>query len=489
MPDHNGRPILWQPSPRQSEFLAASEDEVLFGGAAGGGKSDALMFDCLGLQFEALKWDKYRAIVFRKTYPETEQLFDRAAYYYPKIWAGVKANKSDHEFIFPSGAKVAFGYMEREKDRFRYQGDEYQYVGWDALTLWKHDTAYDFLGLFRARSTNPRIPVLIRATTNPGNVGHAWVKKRFRVPNDGKGSRFISERTVTGPDGAPVTVRRSMRFIPSKLNDNTQAPDSFRQAYRNSLLMLTEKDRRKFLDGRWDVMEGQFFTEWDPARHIVQPFEIPRDWPRWRAMDWGTAKPYSVGWYAMDFNGVIYRYRELYGYGGEPNVGTRETAATVAERVKAAEADERRKKIQFLNNPADSAMWGQVGHEKSIADEFTSRGIGIRKSSAAEKSRQSGWNECRQRLADGTFKVFASGEHFIRTIPDLQCDPDKDGDLMDDGEDHAADEWRYSMASRRPKARKDTRQSPPPPTSGAYLDWIAEQKRQADAGRLTGRIR
>lgn len=361
--------------------------------------------------------------------------------------------------------------------------------GWDELTLWASDVAYDFLGLFRARSTNPRIPVLIRATTNPGNVGHAWVKRRFRIPNDGQGSRFVSERTVIGPDGAPLTVRRSMRFIPSKLSDNTQAPDSFRAAYRNSLLLLPEKDRRKFLDGRWDVMEGQFFTEWDPARHIVQPFEVPKDWPRWRAMDWGTAKPYSVGWYAMDFDGVIYRYRELYGYGGEPNVGTRETAATVAERVKAAEADERRRKISFLNNPADSAMWGQAGHEKSIADEFTSRGIAIRKSSAAEKSRQSGWNECRQRLADGTFKVFASGEHFIRTIPDLQCDPDKDGDLLSDGEDHAADEWRYSMVSRRPKARKDTRQSPPPPSSGAYLDWLAEQKRLADAGRLTGRIR
>lgn len=355
--------------------------------------------------------------------------------------------------------------------------------------MWQSDVAYDFIGLFRARSTNPKIPVLIRAATNPGNVGHAWVKKRFRVPNNGTPMSYVMERDVMGPDGRVEHVRRRVRFVPGRLEDNIYAPESYRSGYRNSLLMLPEKDRRKFLDGRWDVMEGQFFTEWNPAVHIVQPFEIPRDWPRWRAMDWGTAKPYSVGWYAMDFNGVIYRYRELYGWGGEADVGTRETAATVAERVRAAEADERRQKIQFVNNPADSAMWGQVGHEKSIADEFTSRGIGIRKSSAAEKSRISGWNEFRQRLADGTFKVFAGCEHFIRTVPDLQCDPDKDGDLLSDGEDHAADEARYSLASRRPKARQDTRQSPPPPTSGAYLDWEAEQKRKAAAGRLTGRIR
>lgn len=488
MPDLQGRPILWQPSPRQREFLAAPDDEVLYGGAAGGGKSDALMFDALGIPYEALKWDKYRALLVRKTYAETEQLVDRAAFWYPKVWPGVR--KSGHEFIFPSGAKIVFGYLDHENDRFQYAGDEYQWCGLDECTLQKSSVGIEYLWYFRMRSTNPKIPVMKRAATNPGNVGHAWVKKWWRIPNDGSPTRFSIQQTVIDPttgEETIVTIRR--RFIPAKLWDNVHAPDSYRTTYAASLQMLPEKDRRKFLDGRWDVMEGQFFTEWDPAMHVVDPFEVPKDWPRWIAMDWGMSHPYSIGVYAMDFAGVIYRYKEAYGWGGEPNVGTREKAREVAERLKKLIEPERRARIQFLNNPADKSMWNNVGHERSIADEFLKAGIMIRKSSSGPNSRISGLNEIRQRLSDRTFKATRNCEHLIRTLPDVQADPQKDGDTLDGQEDHAIDELMYSLVSRRPKATRSARQSPPPPTSGAYLDWLQEQQRLQQQQRLTGRLR
>lgn len=232
--------ILWQPSEKQSEFLSAPEFEVLYGGAAGGGKSDALLVDCLGLQQGAIRKPHYRAILFRRTFPELRELTDRARELYPSIIPGARYHEADKEWRFPSGAKVLLGYLEADRDRFRYQGAEYQWVGWDELTQWGSSVPYEYL-LSRVRTTDPELTCYVRATTNPGGYGHEWVRNRFGIADDGGPTRFLDPDTKT-----------FRRFIPARLADN---PHLSSTDYGQRLTGLSAMERRALLDGRWDVIE------------------------------------------------------------------------------------------------------------------------------------------------------------------------------------------------------------------------------------------
>ena len=443
---------LWTPTDKQNDFLGSPFDEVLYGGSAGGGKSDSLLIDMLGLTQNALKWSRYRAILFRKTFPELSELVDRSKEIYPQIYPGAIYNTTDHEWRFPSGAKILFSYMDKDEDRYRHQGNEYQWVGWDELTHWASPVCYKYLQS-RTRSINPEIKCFTRASTNPGGRGHAWVKEYWRVPNDGTGTRFVHAERVNGE------IAKSFRqFIPARLEDNPHLSDS---GYREMLLKLPERDRKKLLDGRWDVVEGQFFSSWDPRRHIIEAFRIPKTWPRWRAMDWGSTKPYSIGWYTVDPDGIIYRYRELYGWGGEANIGTKESVREVSRKIREAEKYETAHGIEFRNNPADSSCWFSKGEGVTIFELFRNEGILWWPAKGGPNSRENGWAVCNQFLLEGMFKVFANSRHFIRTVPVLQIDENKPEDVeTKNQEDHAGDEWRYSLVSRHeyireivPKAR------------------------------------
>ena len=136
---------LWTPTPKQQEFLGSSYDEVLYGGSAGGGKSASLLIDMLGLDQNALSWPRYRAILFRKTFPELGELVDRSREIYPAIFPGAVYNTTEHEWRFPSGAKIQFSYMDKDEDRYKHQGNEYQWVGWDELTHWATPVCYRYL--------------------------------------------------------------------------------------------------------------------------------------------------------------------------------------------------------------------------------------------------------------------------------------------------------------------------------------------------------
>lgn len=242
--------IVWQPTGKQSEFLSAPEDEVLYGGAAGGGKSDALVIDALGLSQGAVLWAGYRAIIFRRTFPELRELIDRTRAIYPVAVPGATFSESNREWTFPSGAKVEFGYLESEADRFRYQGRQFQYIGWDELTQWATDTGYKYL-LSRLRTVNPEIKCYVRSTCNPGGVGHEWVKKYWQITDAGEPSRI--EREVDGK----VMVRR---FIPARLSDNPHLANS---GYRERLMTLSEAEQKALLLGRWDVVDvtGAIFAD------------------------------------------------------------------------------------------------------------------------------------------------------------------------------------------------------------------------------------
>jgi hypothetical protein len=238
--------VIWSPTPKQAEFLAAAEEEVLFGGAAGGGKTDSLVIDCLGLAFDALEQRRYRAIVFRREFPMLRDVIDRSLALYPLIKPGATYNSNDHVWTFPSGAKVYFGHLQHDKDRYDHQGQEYQYVGFEELTQWATDVCWEYL---KSRNRGGRamgIPDLMRATCNPGGLGSKWVQNYFDIPDDGTPSYKLM---VVDVDGEPVTVRR--RFIPSRLGDNPYLG----KEYKVKLLMMPENERKALLSGRWDVVD------------------------------------------------------------------------------------------------------------------------------------------------------------------------------------------------------------------------------------------
>lgn len=231
----------WRPNPRQSELLACADFEVLYGGAAGGGKSDALLIDCLGLNNPdgaSILNPRYSAVIFRKTYGELAEFEKRSLVWYVRIVPGAKFNASDMLWRFPSGAQVRFAYCARYGDALAHQGREYQWIGWDELTHWPDADSYEFL-LTRLRSTDAAIPCYVRATTNPGGVGHQWVRERWAIEDSGDATRF--------QDGQG----RWRRFIPARLSDNPFLGDD----YRKTLEGRSEMMRRALLDGRWDVLE------------------------------------------------------------------------------------------------------------------------------------------------------------------------------------------------------------------------------------------
>lgn len=261
--------ILWEPTAKQSMLLAAPDFEVLYGGAAGAGKSDALLIDALGLQQQAIEKRAYQAILFRRTYPDLKDLIDRSHDIYPAF--GASYDKQAHVWTFPSRARVEFGHLQYDADRFKYRGRAFQYVGWDELTLFPTDVPYRYL-LSRVRTTDPSITCYVRATTNPDGPGFKWVKDRWRIKTEGASTRFDVE--VTDPETGEVTTT-SRRFIAARLSDNPHLADS---GYRQTLLMLDAEEQRALLLGRWESpnIQGAYFAEqMEKARAEGRILKIP----------------------------------------------------------------------------------------------------------------------------------------------------------------------------------------------------------------------
>ena len=456
--------VVWQPQPRQAAFRERPEWEALYGGAAGGGKSDALVIEAL----RQVHIPHYKALILRKTFPQLAELIDKSLNYYPMAFPGARYNSSSHTWTFPSGAKIIFGSMQYTKDRLKYQGQAYDFVAFDELT---HFSWEEYSYLFsRCRPNGPGTRCYIRSTANPGGVGHGWVKERFITA--GKPMVPVWEDIRwRDPTGKEYCEKRSRIFVPSSVFDNPALlqndPD-----YITRLASMPEAERKALLYGDWDTFSGQVFTEWrndsehylDRVNtHVIAPFKVPDTWSIWCGMDWGYSKPFSVGWYAVDHERRLYRIREYYGCTGTPNMGVKLEPSEVARQIRRIEAEDPNLKGRTIHRVGDPAIWGSDGTE-SIGALFERERVFFEK---GDHARIDGKMQVHHRLAFDEngwpmLYVFNTCKHFIRTVPNLVYDETDVEDIDTDGEDHIYDELRY-VCMKNPIAPRPRKVDEPKP--------------------------
>jgi len=414
----------------QTDFLAASEREVFYGGARGGGKSYAMLIDPLRY------CDKthHRALLLRRTMPELRDLITHSQRLYNRAFPGAKWREQEKEWRFPSGAKIEFGYAENMTDALRYQGQSYTWIGIDELPQYPSPDIYNFLRS-SLRSVDPGIPVFMRSTGNPGNIGSQWVREMFVNPAEPNKSFNLE---ISTPTGVKIITRR---FIPAKLQDNPYLMQT--DDYYAMLASLPEVQRKQFLDGDWDAFEDSAFPEFNKALHIVDPFEIPKGWQRFRAADWGYASPACVLWFAIDYDNNLWIYRELY--------TQKITADVFARKVLMLEKDE-----YIRYGVLDASTWAKRGDiGPSIAETMIQTGCRWRPSDRTPKSRISGKLEIHKRLKitdekkkEPGLRIFSTCRNLIRTFPLLPLDDSNPEDINTHAEDHAYDALRYGCMSR-----------------------------------------
>jgi len=413
----------------QTDFLAASEREVFYGGARGGGKSYAMLVDPLRYCHKA----SHRALLIRRTMPELRDLINHSQRLYSRAFPGAKWREQEKEWRFPSGARIEFGYAENMTDVLRYQGQSYTWIGIDELPQYPTPDIYNFLRS-SLRSVDPEIPVYMRATGNPGNVGSQWVREMFVDPSEPNKTFHISIQTPTG-------VRKiTRRFIPAKLQDNPSLMQT--DDYYIMLASLPEVQRRQFLDGDWDAFDDSAFSEFKKEVHVVEPFDIPKGWYKFRAADWGYSSPACCLWFAIDYDNNLWCYRELY--------PTKLTADVFARKVLELESGE-----YIGYGVLDSSTWakrGDVG--PSIAETMIQAGCRWRPSDRSPKSRINGKLEVHKRLAinpdtkEPGLRIFSTCRNLVRTLGLLPVDKSNPEDVDTKAEDHAYDALRYGCMSR-----------------------------------------
>ena len=422
--------VIFQPNEGpQTEFLAASEREVFYGGARGGGKSYAMLVDPL----RYCDKQKHRALLIRRTMPELRDLINHSQQLYSKAYPGAKWREQEKEWRFPSGARIEFGYAENLTDALRYQGQSYTWIGIDELPQYPTQDIYNFLRS-SLRSVDPEIPVFMRATGNPGNIGSQWVKEMFVDPSK-PNSKFDIE--IQTPNGIKKISRR---FIPAKLQDNPYLMQT--DDYYAMLASLPEVQRKQFLDGNWEAFEDSSFPEFNKDLHVVKPFDIPRGWMKFRAADWGYSSPACCLWFAIDFDNNIFIYREYY--------TKKLTADLFAQRVVKLEEGE-----YIRYGVLDSSTWARRGDiGPSIAETMIQEGCRWRPSDRSPKSRIAGKLEIHKRLRLNedtgfpTLFIFSNCINLIRTLPMLPTDKNNPEDVDTHAEDHAYDALRYGCMSR-----------------------------------------
>ena len=437
--------LLWEPQegPQEVAFYDVPPRwEVFYGGARGGGKTD-LLIALAGRH--CLRYGEHAAcLILRMEYKQLRSLKTRADQLYrPK---GARWQGSEQCYYWPSGARIYLGHCRTEEDTEKYQGWDLNFLGIEEIGNWPNDAPLVMM-LGACRSVHG-IPVRWIATGNPGGRGHAWVKEEFIEGAEPYIPRVVKDpngRPALGLDGGPA-VRV---FIPARVADNPKLMEND-PAYVGRLRRQVGHLAQAWLEGDWDVAPGAYLEGvWDPSQHVMDDFLPPYWWRRWPAVDWGFAKPYSIGWYCVrPDDGAVIRYRELYGWGGRANVGTRESVGQVAARWLRAQRPEP-PNAMWRAAVGDASMWSESGHEKgvSIASLFRDAGVRLRRGPEGPHTRLPTTQLLVDRLRAGLFYVTRSCRHWLRTVPVLAPDPDNPEDVDTEGEDHAWDETRYALWS------------------------------------------
>ncbi|MDR2515656.1 MAG: phage terminase large subunit [Christensenellaceae bacterium] len=421
---------------KQDAFRTSSAFETLYGGAAGGGKSHGQLVDAL---LYALVYPKSSQIIFRRSFGELERsLIKKHLEFYP---AGLyKYNASKHEGRFMNGSTITFAHMERENSVYGHQSAEYDVVRFDELTHFSKDQ-YIYM-ISRVRGTRP-YPRAIKSSTNPGGVGHSWVKARFIDPSP-PGQLFEAPVNEDEPGG----IKTSRIFIPASVYDN---PWIIRNdpKYITNLLMQDEETRRALLYGDWNLTKGRYFTEFKEAIHVIRPFEIPPDWRIYRAIDYGLDM-LACYWIATDFQGRAYVIRELYKSG----LIVSDAAAAIKAMTPPGE------QVRATMAPGD--MWNRHSDTgRSTAEIFGKAGIPLTR---AKNERVQGWYDLKEWLRPfedeqgqkiAGLRIFESCRELIRTLPALQTDDRDPNDAAREPHEltHAPDAIRYFVAGRPTPAK------------------------------------
>ena len=445
---NNQTRIAWSPQkgPQQA-FIACPVFQILFGGSRGGGKSDAILGEWIS--HADLYGPDASGLIIRRERTQLIDLIERSKIIYSNLgWRYEDVHKL---WRSPNGARLRFAYLERDSDANGYQGHSYTrlYVE-EAGTFPRPEPIYKLMATLRSGNN---VPVGIRLTANPGGPGHNWVKAKYIDPAP-QGWK-IHKETFDDPFGGE-SIERDWVFIPSTVKDNKYLG----QDYIANLQMVGSPQLvRAWLEGDWNVIEGAFFSEFG-KRHVIEPFEIPEHWTRFISMDWGSAAPFSVGWYAVSDGstegiekGCLVKYREWYGT-REPgsNVGLKLTAEEVGQGiVERMNLPEERLDDAVLD-PSAFARDGGPSHAERIY-EASGNVISFRRADNKRVSRKGamgGWDNLRARLKPEPPMIlfFSTCTETIRTIPMMQHDVQRPEDVDSDGEDHAADETRYACMSR-----------------------------------------
>ncbi len=436
---------LERPNPRQEEFLKSACKYIAFGGARGGGKSWAVRTKA---KLMAVRYPGIRMLLIRRSYQELEN--NHIRFLRRELSELAEYRAVARQFLFVNGSVLDFGYCGCDGDLDRYQGAEYDVIFIDEATQLQEEWLRQFAACLRGVNDFPK---RIYYTCNPGGPGHGYIKRLF-----------IDRRYEAGESPEDYL------FIPARVTDNTALlraqPD-----YLKQLQALPRKLREAWLEGRWDIFQGQFFQEFtdDPAHyadrrfpHGIEPFPIPREWRIYRSYDFGYAKPFSCAWWAVDFDGVIYRILELYGCTETPDEGVRWTPDRQFAKIREIEDNHPWLRGRDIQGVADPSIWdtsrGESVYETALKYRlYFQRG---------DNRRIPGWMQMHYRMSfddEGypMMYVFNTCRAFLRTVPQLMFSATDVEDLDTHQEDHVADECRYFCMSRPiPPAHKESGRLP-----------------------------
>jgi hypothetical protein len=440
--------IIFKPNAGpQTEFLASSEREVLYGGSAGGGKSYAMLADPL----RGLGDEGFSGLLVRHTTEELRELIATSKQLYPKAIPGIKWSERKSQWETPQGGTLWMSYLDKDDDVTRYQGQAYTWIGFDELTQWATPFAWNYM---RSRLRGPkaavdRVGLYMRSTSNPGGSGHQWVKKMFIDPapynkpfwatdsDTGEILRYPPNHSKT--PNVPLFKRR---FIPASLFDNPYLVEDGN--YEAMLLSLPEHERKRLLEGNWDVQEGAAFPEFDRSVHVIEPFTIPSNWTKYRSADYGYSSYTGVLWFAVEPKTErLIVYRELY--------VSKVLATDLAGMILSLERDDGPISYGVL----DSSLWHKRGDPgPSLAEQMIRRGCRWRPSDRSKGSRVASKNEIHRRLQTDPFTkepriaFFNTCTHLISQLPALPLDKRNPEDVDTTAEDHLYDALRYGVQTR-----------------------------------------